>query len=434
MPVVRQLTTRFAFETDKRGIKNFQDTVGGMRRTLVALAGAFATGFVGKGLVKAGASMELLAAQAQQFTDDILRLDDGTIRIIGALGEAFERVKRNIPGVETTREFLQAFINFKQDFPAGAISQFETLFTAAGLISKINNKPLIDVFDAIQGAVESGDFQAISNMIAGFGLSEAAMENFVRNLQEVDPTGVATVEQRLRGIVEVLKEAIPELGKVAKNIDETTAAGKWKNLMSNISGTIDFIGLRLTPAMKAALDVTNDMFESWSKGEGLVGGVIKFVRTSLIGLTSLIRDPEDVGKNLKLGFAEFADDVRVGLKTLGLDIPKISLPSITGAREAARGVVGEGIAGALGLLSPSPGAPIVGPSILTGPRATEFLQPEQLGRSLSAAAAITIAPTFNITGTNANEIGQQIVDKFTQLLEAAGISFPAIEGIPSPGG
>lgn len=433
MPVVRQLTTRFAFETDKRGVKNFQDTVGGMRRALVAAAGAFATGVLAKGFIEAGTSLELLAAQAQQFTDDILRLDDGTVRIVGDLGEAFARVKENIPGVETTREFLQAFVNFKQDFPKGAIADFEILFTAAGLISKINNKPLIDVFDAIQGAVESGDFTAISNMVASFGLSEAAMENFVRNLQEVDPTGVATVEQRLLGILRVFLKWTPTLTEAAKNIDETTAAGKWKNLRSNISETIDIIGLHLTPAIKAVLDATNDMFESWKNGEGIVGGVIKFVRTSLIGLTSLIRTPEDIGENLKLGFSKFVDDFRVGLKTLGLGIPKISLPSVTGARQAVREFVGEDIAEKLGLLSPSPGAPPIGrplprPEIFRGGAAT----PDRFATPITGP--VTIAPVFNITGSNASEIGQQIADRFNQLLEEAGISFPTIEGIPAPGG
>ncbi len=429
MPVVRQLTTRFAFETDRRGIKNFQDTVGGMRRALIAAAGAFGAGKILSAAAKAGSSLNLLAARAQQFTDDIVRLDDGTVKIVGDLGEAFERVKRNIPGVETTRDFLQAFIDFKQDFPAGTIAQFEAMFEAAGLIAKINGKPLIDVFSAIQGAVESGDFQAISNMVAGFGLSEAAMENFVRNLQEVDPTGVATVEQRLRGIVEVLKEAIPGLKKTAEEIQETTSSAQWDTLMSNIKATFDFVSSKLEPAMVKLAKATNAYFEEWTRGEGIVKPILEGIQRALRRITAGIEDP---GKIIP-GFIRGLEDLVTGAREGAIDFVRRTVPQEPESTGFFRDLFPAPVVRFLEKLSPSPQAPTIGPR---SPRPEIFrggaASPDRFAPPVSGP--VTIAPTFNITGTNANEIGQQIVDKFTQLLEEAGISFPAIEGIPSPGG
>ena len=420
MPVVRQLTTRFAFDTDKRGIKNFQDTVGGMRKLILGLG----VGFAGLKLAGAAQDMELLAEQAKQFTDEVIRLDSGEIQIIGELGAAFERVKKAIPGKETTRDFLQAFIDFKQNFPKAALAQFETMFTAAGLLAKIQSKPLIDMFSALRNAAISGDFTAIADMAADLGLSEAAMENFVQQLREIDPSRVLTVKQRLDAVNKILNKMIPGWQKTAKVIEETTVSGKWQTLKANIQETTDLIAVRLGPAMQAVLDVTNQFFEDWRKGEGIVGAAIKAIRTSLIGLASALRHPGDIVENLKLGFREYVDDVRVGLKTLGLGIPKISLPSVTDAREAARGFVGEDISTGLKLL----GTGLSREERVTGAR--ELLGPEgSLTRELRGQI-INISPIFNITSNDASGVRQQIVDFFTEALEAAGLPFLEMEGPP----
>ncbi len=411
MPVVRQLTTRFAFETDKRGIKNFQDTVGGMRRTLFALAGAFATGVTAKGIITSGAVLDKLAVDVGQFTDEIERLEDGTVRLTGNMARAFEKVTKAIPGTETMSDFLQGFVNFKQTFKeAGTLDQFERLFTISGLLAKITGTPLSDMFENLRQAQKSGDFDTFAELIPDFDSLDAATKKWILQLQSVDPTGAFNLKLRLVEVDKVIRAAIPGLTKTATEIEKTTAIGQWTTLKDNIRFVSEQMGLKLQKTIVSLLGATNAFFEEWRKGEGLIKAVVEGIKTSIQGLESALSKPQNIVDNLILGIRQ--------LKGL-LPPPKGLTPE---QKEELR------------ILRIETGGEVIDPN--------RKLIPTSPPRTPSGKTLFTTETTINvnapITITGAAEAGQiarmvqdAMMEGLRKAFEEAGIAFPALEGMPT---
>ncbi len=313
MATVRQLTTRFKFETDKKGLSEFREGILGAKTAIAGLAGALGLGTIGGALIKVGSDLNRAAILAQQFTEDVRRLDSGAIELTGELADAWERVQAAIPGRETMREFLDAFVTFRQTFKDAPLEQFETLFEAAGLIARITGTPLADTFDALHQAVVQGDFDALVKFLPEFDQLDANMQSFVRGLIEVDPTRVQTVQQRLQFITEILDKANPQLAKTAELMVETTAEGQWDNLINNIRVTAELLSGPFNNAITKLLAPVNDFFDAWIDGGFTLRSFIdafKFafdveipnaVIRSLVGIRAFFRDPLGLFDNLALG-------------------------------------------------------------------------------------------------------------------------------------
>ncbi len=266
MATLRQVTTRFKFETDKRGLSELREGINGAKRALLGMASALALGAIGGALVKAGNDLQRAAILARQFTDEVVRLDSGAIKLTGQLAEAWERVQAAIPGQETMTEFLNAFVKFRQSFKDAPLENFETLFEAAGALARISGKPISETFDALHQAIISGDFDALVAFLPEFDQMDANMQSFVKSLIEVDPSNVQTVGQRLSFILSLLRLANPELLKTADLMVETTAEGQWDKLLDGIKRVTEELSGPFHRAMVQMLKPVNAFFDAWIKG------------------------------------------------------------------------------------------------------------------------------------------------------------------------
>lgn len=272
MATLRQLTTRFNFETDKRGLNEFREGILGAKSAIASLVGALGIGALGAGLLKAGNNINRAAVLAGQFTDEVQRLDGGAVRLTGELATAWERVQKAIPGRETMTEFLEAFVQFRQSFKDAPLEKFETLFEAAGNLARITGRPLGDMFDQLHQAVVSGDFEALADLLPTLDKSDAAMANFVRRLIEVDPTNVQTVGERLSFITAELEKANPLLRKTADEMVRTTAEGQWDNLINNIRRVGELLSGPVHEAAVELLTPVNAFFDAFIDGEHTIEG------------------------------------------------------------------------------------------------------------------------------------------------------------------
>lgn len=414
MTTVRQLTTRFAFETDKRGLGEFRDAISGAKLALGALATTLGVVAAGGALVKVGSDLNRAAILAKQFTDDVSRLDSGAIELTGELATAWERVQAAIPGRETMQEFLSAFVTFRQTFKDAPLEQFETLFKAAGLLARITGEPLKATFEALHAAVISGDFDALVKFLPDFDQLDANMQSFVKSLVEVDPTRVQTVQQRLQAITQILDKANPQLAKTAELMVETTAEGQWDNLINNVRAVAEQLSGPFNRAITLLLEPVNDFFDAWLAGGDKLKVVLdtfreifsvempEFLKRSLIGVQSFFRDPLGLFKNLAIG----AKSVFGGLPALG-----------------TKGLPGRGPVGSM----------VFPAERLAGPERLPVPEPERLpalgalpGRA--PVGSMVFSPHVTVTGVEGGtELARKIVTEIENLWDDAFRQFPQTE-------
>ncbi len=350
MATVRELTTRFKFDTDKKGLSEFREGISGAKTAIIGLVGALGVGALAKAILAAGDNLRRSAILAQQFTDEVEILD-GRVGLVGEMADAWQRVQDAIPGRETMGEFLQSFNKFRQNFRDAPLEQFETLFEAAGNLARITGRPLTEMFEALHNAILSGDVQALVDMLPQLDQADAAMANFVRNLVEgLDPTNVQTVGERLDRITDLLADVNPQLRETAELMVETTQKGQWDNLLDNMSRMGEIIGNEVKPVLVDLLGTANDFMDVWIDGGVTIASfrdafrkifdieLNSFIVRSLRGMSRFLSSPTTFFSDLASGALSFADQ---GLaaggaflqETFGINAPR----SVQEAVESVKG-------------------------------------------------------------------------------------------------
>lgn len=368
MATVRDLTTRFKFETDKRGLTEFRDGLSGAKAAIVGLVGALGLGIAGKAILRSGDSLRQAAILAGQFTDEVAILDN-KVTIVGNMADAWERVQAAIPGRETMTDFLNSFAQFRQRFKDAPLADFETLFTAAGNLARITGKPLTTMFETLLTTAESGDVQALVALLPDLGLDDAAMANFVRQLKEIDPTGVLTVSQRMRLVVDLLAKMNPALAETAGLMVETTERGQWDNLLDNMRRMGEIIGNDMKPIMVDLLGTANDFMDVWIDGGVTIGSfrdafkqvfdieLPAIVMRSLRGISRFLASPLTFFEDVGAGASLFGDRLKGAAGLFQNDLRGLFNLAPGEATERARGIFPErgprlGFVGGGGVFAP----------------------------------------------------------------------------------
>ncbi len=432
MATVRQLTTRFNFETDKRGLKEFRDGMAGAKAALLGIAGALGVGAVAASLTKAGNDLQRSAVLAKQFTDEVTRLDDGAVSLTGELATAWERVKKAIPGTEVMSDFLNSFVKFRQTFKDAPLEKFETLFTAAGNLARITGKPLADTFDALHNAVVSGDFDALVEFLPEFDKMDANMQNFVRGLTEVDPTRVNNVGQRLTFIVGELDKAIPRLQETAKEMMNTTAEGQWDLLRDNIRRTSEELSGPMHQATVALLKPVNDFFQAWIDGganlqaffdayEQKVGTEMpEILKRSARGLQSFFRDPFGLFENLGIGARSFRGEAAESFRKSQQVDPKRFTEAVLGGRE---GGITESVIDFFRNMVAGPGADV---SMVNRSAKSQPIFPgvsPDVAMVDKNARVLNFSPQIIVSGVTESDLARRIKEELVAAFEDAGRQF-----------
>ena len=300
MATIRQLTTRFNFETDTQGVQNFRNTMSGMKKTILGVFAAGAGAAVVAG--KFGVGLEEAAVSASRLTDEISLLE-GTVKLTGDLADSFDQVKESIPGRVNLASFLRSFTSFKLLLKEQPLADFNTLFETAGRIAVIQGGNIEDSFDKIIKAATSGQFQPLQEIFPGFDLLDKNMQGFIQRLLEVDPTNVNNVRISLDRFLEIVRENESELADFAKTVNEATAVGQLRELGRNMKEVGAILGLNLAKPMREALKVVNEYFDLWIKGSKtlpqILAGISKTI-TSKLGTNPIIRPILQLAKRFGL--------------------------------------------------------------------------------------------------------------------------------------
>lgn len=262
MATIRQLTTRFNFETDTRGVQNFRNTLGGMKKTVLGVAAALGAGVAGKAVVQLGTGLESAAVAAGRFNDEI-KLTDGSVRLTGEMADAWDRVQENIPGRVNMAPFLRSFIQFRQLLKDRPIDEFNTLFETAGRLAVITGDNVESTFERLTKAATSGDFQPLQEIFPNFDTLDKSMQGFIQRLLEVDPTNVNNVKISLDRFLRVVRAGAPELGKFSTQVFDDTTKAQFGEFGRNLKEIGSLMGLHLSKPMRGALKDVNEYLNTW---------------------------------------------------------------------------------------------------------------------------------------------------------------------------
>lgn len=267
MATVRQLTTRFNFETDKRGITKFNAALAGMKNTVLGVAAALGAGAAGTAIAGMGIGLETAAVNAARFTDEV-KILEGSVKLTGAMAKSFAELKNNIPGRVALGPFLRSFAEFKQQFgDTRTIEDFNTFFETAGLIAVSTAGNVEDIFKQLATGASSGNLTPLRDVFPDFDEMDEQMQNFIRTLLNVDPTGMNNIRVTGDRFLELMRDNIGELRTFSNQIFSNTTAGQFQELGRNIKATGELIGIHLAIPMRKAAEQVNRYFDMWIDGK-----------------------------------------------------------------------------------------------------------------------------------------------------------------------
>lgn len=257
MPVVRELTTRFSFDVDRRGVEKFNRTMGGMRNIIVGLAGALGVGLGVRSIVKWG--MEL--NRAKFFVEELGGMSKSTTRLIEDLEEEYGKAF-------TETEGMNAFINFMKI--SEGFQGFEKLFD-----------PLLEfsVLLTRSGAGRYGDFREIFEGILAASRGDFGFLEQIIGITDIDVAELRKIGETVEGAFFLKPEARPEFfdllmqlitREMPRQTEIATRAMEEDFTKLDIAGTKikttwQEITGELTKAMTPILETVNELLEKYDE-------------------------------------------------------------------------------------------------------------------------------------------------------------------------
>lgn len=420
-----------------------------MKRSVVGLAAAFGATKIVKSVLQMGSGIEDAVIRVRRFTDEVRITRNNSVKLTGEMAESFRDVTKSVPGRVVLSDFLNGFAAFKQFLSTGTLQQFNKLFSAAGQIAKISGRPVLDVFTEMREAAKSGDLTDLSKVIGGIDVKNVAMANFVKQLQAVDPTGVATIEQRINGFFKVLQDNRAELRRFSEQVIGTSG-GQVREFKANLKEIGETIGLRLTKPMKGAITATNQFFNDWIEGgatwKSLVDTMTK--RSSIFGaalgavgeLTNALAEATtNLFKKLNEGFNALDASVRKrgfgGTAEVIINDLQIRLRNAIEAVKGGVGLSDPGGGNFRPFINPGGSASEQGMRRLNAARARQdVLRGRGISSQVDAGTGQLIileAPiTINAPGGDASKIAEETAKAIERRIQGAKANFRPRESSP----
>ena len=220
MPVLRNLVSRFSFETDKKSVNEYHKTIGGMKGAAVKLGSALGLSLGAKSLFNLGLS-------AKQASADIKRLAGTNLDVfndkINQMKLRLDEAQAGVSNLLKKRTIDTLGAGFIENFGAGSesIEQFVGMLEVATRQSALTGKSIEETFSGIQQFIISGEAAGLK----GIGDITLRQQKVLEaRAGAIDPQEFGTQAGRaLRAemLSNVLKQTSDEQIKQLKNMDKS---------------------------------------------------------------------------------------------------------------------------------------------------------------------------------------------------------------------
>ena len=472
MPTVQELVTKFSFDVDRSGIQKFQNTLTGVKRTILSVGTALGVGLGTKAMVRFGTETEEATFQAGRFNKIIKE----TGEFAAPLQNRLNKLNDMLGGSAfTDPEAFNAFTEFSnvaEGFPS-IEGKFDEFFEFATLISKAGQlNDIAGTFSNLMNTIKTGDpgiladlpgitdidvakLQKMNDLLQGaFFLSpdqrplaaKRILNLFSGVRSELQATAVAASQT---GSGE-LDKAKTELEKAAQNLGErllgflTPAIKGITELLKLVQG--DGTTFPILESLGRALGLIPDKAKQGeesidslvaslktlgvSAGAGIVAGLV-FGLPPLLGaaigmsvgfgaikLSETLNNTEEEPRTQAQADAA-NEELRKMAKEHGVileeaDLFKPTTPALTPAPPSVPTTPA---------LTPAP------PSVPTTPAAPTSAPPLVGANNSRGNTTIHI----NVTGANPQEIAREVARRVSEVVGSAQREFTALEGVPGIG-
>lgn len=224
MAVLRKLISRFSFDVDKKSVKEYDKTIGGMKSSAMKLAGVFGAAFSAKKIFDFG--------MASRQTTESLKQVAGVK--FGAVESAIESVANKLDKVQKgAGDVLRGATGKKVS--ADFIRQFDPAIEKIGELKKILE---------FAGVVAVATGQDVQSVFAGVLAGKEGVLDFSLGLPDVDKQKLNEVQDALnaftpdqfggktkravstRVTMDILSKVMPEMQKRLAELDPALAASR----------------------------------------------------------------------------------------------------------------------------------------------------------------------------------------------------------------
>jgi len=214
MPVLRELITRFSFETNKADVKKFESTIGGMKGSLTKLAAVFGVSLGGKALFNMGVSLKQSEENLRLFAgvnlDNVNNNLDLMQQRLGNIQDGAENIIRRKTLNVLATSFIKEFGSANEE-----VKLLTELLEAAALQKLATGADISETFAGLLTGVRTGGLGAFVDL-PGFDLERKREREFKLAVQDPgDPTGKIGQAQRQQEVSNILKSLMQELRAAA---------------------------------------------------------------------------------------------------------------------------------------------------------------------------------------------------------------------------
>lgn len=284
MPTVREVVTRFSFETDKRGVREVDQTMSRMTSGARTLARLFGLS-LGVGAVRA---MFRLGQSTTQARFDLQRMAGTDFsafrRVLGDVRADLNEIRAGAGQVIRQRDFDTAAAGFVRVFGRGRreLDAFREVFGFAARQSAITGQNVAELVQQIQQAATSGDFSALLDLPGFDEVARRRLEDIQRAIDPQEIGGRAGIQQRMRALLSVFREFGGEQERALRNVpsnllEANRAAQRTQDSMDKLTETLNRL---LIPA----LEKINELLDRFSSRAIDAGGITEGLR-QLPGIT-----------------------------------------------------------------------------------------------------------------------------------------------------
>ena len=262
---LRELVTRFGFDVDKAGVDRFNQTVGGMKKQIVGLAGALGVGLGGRQILRLGTD----ARQTEVALKTAVSGIEGGFDLVSGAIERARTDLGNLGEIVTPQEgqaIAASFFGAFEDVSDDTLGTFETFLRAAVTLAAQTGGEVTDTFSAIFQAAREGVIEPLQ-ALPGITAETARQFQFVTGLLgQIDPTNVAQLAVNMSRVRQEIEKVLPDVEKfVQQNAEDLLAA---RRASAELEEGLQNLGSRAVKALQEPLDILSTFVGKLNEGKG----------------------------------------------------------------------------------------------------------------------------------------------------------------------
>lgn len=207
--ILREVVTRYRFETDQKGVNKFNQTTRKMRGRLKGLGRlmGITLGVAGaRAFFKMGQNANRAAFSLRRLVGTDFRPLRRTLRNIRA---EMNSVRAGSGELIRTKDFDIAAAGFFRAFGRGRqqMKQFREMFAFASRQAAVTGQNVTEVFSALQAAVIGGDFSALLDLPGFDRFRQKVIEFQQQAIDPGEPGGRVALQNRMRVLTRIMTQA-----------------------------------------------------------------------------------------------------------------------------------------------------------------------------------------------------------------------------------